>query len=142
MRLLNIVMVIIEQGGLYHLEFRNGPKRIGAAGLVGCFGGKIEQGEEPLRAICREVKEETNLNPVEADFVRLGEVDVIADNNLEPVKIHATVYKLILSKGIDVEAHEGRLVSLTESEAKRKVATMTPGTQAAFNQFIFGDKNG
>lgn len=142
MRELQIVMVVIEQDGLYHLQFRDGPKRIGAAGLIGCFGGKIEHGETPLQAIYREVGEETTIRPKQADFVKLGEVNVIADNNLEPVKIHSDVYHLGLDKNIEIKAREGRLVSLTKAESADRLATMTPGTQAAFSQFIIGDKRG
>lgn len=142
MRELQIVMAVIEQDGLFHLQFRDGPKRIGAAGLIGCFGGKIELGESPLQAICREIGEETNLQATETDFTRLGEVNVVADNNLEPVQIHSEVFRLIVPTGIKVEAKEGALVSLTVSEAKAKLATMTPGTRAVFKQFIIGGQDG
>ena len=49
------------------------------AGQWGLPGGKIDTGEEPLEALIREVKEETNLDVLEAEFVfarndKLGKV--------------------------------------------------------------------
>lgn len=37
-------------------------------GKLGIFGGKIEQGESPLEAAIREIKEETNLQIVASDL--------------------------------------------------------------------------
>lgn len=43
------------------------------AGLLNGIGGKIEPNETPIKAVHREVFEETNLNIPENDFVSFGE---------------------------------------------------------------------
>lgn len=136
MRQLDIVMAVIKQEDLYHFQFRNGPKQIGAAGMIGCFGGKIEDEETPLQAIMREVAEETNLYPVEEDLRYVGEVNVESDNNLEPVKIHSMIFKYMVDSSVTVEAREGELVSLDSKRIKIELDTMTPSTRACFETLI------
>lgn len=137
---LKIAVAIIKQEGLYHLQFRNGPKEIGAAGMIGCFGGKIDPGETPLHAITREVAEETNLTPTEDDFEYLGKVSVLSDNDLKPVKIRGRVFKYDVLPGVIIEAREGSLVSLDPQRIKVELDTMTPGTRAAFEQFVLTER--
>lgn len=93
MRQLEIVIAVLQQGEHYLLQLRNGGPQIGAAGLLGFFGGKLEPPETPLAAICRELCEETNLRPEAHQMRALGHVKVISDHRLEPVAVHAHVFQ-------------------------------------------------
>lgn len=57
MREVHIAMCLIRQEDHYLLQHRLGDAMIGAAGLIGCFGGKIEDNETPEQAVCRELYE-------------------------------------------------------------------------------------
>ncbi len=138
MRRIDIAMAVIKQEDVFHLQFRNGPKGIGAAGMIGCFGGKIEADETPLQAVAREVAEETNLKPAEADFVHLGQVNVESDNNHAKVKVRGEVFEYRVSPDVAVRALEGSLVSLDWNRIAVELDTMTPGTRACFETLIKG----
>lgn len=136
MRHLKIVMAVIEQNGTFHLQYRNGDKKIGAAGLVGCFGGKIEQNESNLEAVCREVAEETNLTPIIDDMHNIGKVDVMSDNNLKPVAIEGHIFRYMIDKNVIVQAKEGILMSYTLDQVRENLDKMTSGTKACFIDLI------
>lgn len=136
MREMTIVFCLIEQDGKWHLQLRDGDPKIGAAGLIGGFGGKIEPNEDPLEAICRELNEETSLTPTTDQMTKLGLVEVVSDHQLEPVKVLAHTYHLLLESGMEVFASEGQLVTLLKSETHKHLHRMTPGTRACFEQHI------
>jgi 8-oxo-dGTP pyrophosphatase MutT (NUDIX family) len=134
MRKLTIVMGVIQQGEHYLLQLRNGEAKIGAAGLIGFFGGKIEPDEDPAKAICRELGEETNLSPKTHEVRLLGNVKVTSDHKLEPVEVYAHIFHIPIDPNIIVEALEGELVKLGLAEALEKLHLMTPGTRAYFEE--------
>jgi len=137
MRHLDIALALIEQEGVYFLQLRGENPEIGGAGLIGCFGGKIEQ-ETPELAICRELCEETSLKSIEEGDVELiGRVKVQSDHKLEKVSVHAHVFRVIIASETDIRAKEGGLVRLTPDEAKQKLDNMTTGTRAVFEELIF-----
>lgn len=137
MRKLAIVIALIKQGDSYLLQNRNGDPKIGGANLLGCFGGKIDPGENQRIAIKRELKEETSLRPKANDFEELGTVKVLSDHQLEEVEVTALVFSITIPEDVEVKATEGELVRLTEKEAKMRLKDLTTGTRAAFEQFIF-----
>lgn len=51
---------ILLVNGRYALQLRDAGARV-AAGTWGFFGGKIEPGEAPIEAVCREIAEELEL---------------------------------------------------------------------------------
>ncbi len=136
MRTLQIAFCLIEQGDLWHLQLRDGDPKIGAAGLIGSFGGKIEENEDPLLAICRELREETSLAPLEDQLRFLGIVEVVSDHQLEPVKVVCHVYQLSLDPDMEITALEGQLTTIAKAEAHIHLHRMTPGTRACFEQYI------
>ncbi len=137
MRHLDIALALIEQEGVYFLQLRGANPEIGGAGLIGCFGGKIEE-ETPGVAICRELSEETNLeNLSEEDIELIGRVRVHSDHKLEKVSVHAHVFRIVVAGDTDIFAKEGGLVRLTPDEAKEKLDNMTTGTRAVFEEIIF-----
>lgn len=136
MRELEVSIGIIQQGDDYLLQQRPNNPAIGAAGLIGAYGGMIEAGETPLEAVCRELSEETSLSPVPEDFKHLGTVEVTADRNNEPVRIMATVFRMIIAPGSEVISNDGRLVRMTRTETDAAGHRLTPATKAAFEQLI------
>lgn len=139
MREMVIALGLIEQGDDYLLQLRGENPMIGGAGLLGCFGGKLEDGEEPITAVCREIGEETSHQAKEVDFKHLGKVEVISDHKMEPVKVFGHVFHLILPEGAYIEAKEGELIRLAKHEAAEFLDKMTTGTRATFEQYIIGD---
>lgn len=140
MREMVIALGLIEQGDNYLLQLRGKNPMIGGAGLIGCFGGKLEVGEEPRTAIRREISEETSHLAEEADFLHLGNVEVVSDHKMETVKVFGHVFHLKLPEDLQIEAKEGELISLARHEITNFLDKMTTGTRACFEQFVIGDK--
>lgn len=121
------------------MQLRGENPMIGASGLVGCFGGKVEN-ETPGQAISREINEETDLVTTEADFTPVGIVEVVSDHRMEPIKVHASVFTMSIRKDQVFKANEGTTVALPSSKISEQLHKMTPGTRAAFEKFILGEK--
>jgi len=136
MRELTIAIALICQEDDYLLQLRGTDPQIGGAGLIGCFGGKIEPNETAQQAIRKEIDEETTHLPAEDDMVALGSVEVISDHKLEMVKVHAEVFNYTAAPEAIIEASEGTLVRLPRSEIRDRLQDMTTGTRAAFKQFV------
>lgn len=134
---MDVSIGFIKQNDTYILQRRSADPEKGAAGLIGAFGGKIEPGESPVEAVCRELSEETSLRPSTEDFEFLGQVSVIADRNHQPVQIMAHVFRISIPQNQAIQAYEGELVVLTSDEAHTQYhQELTPATCAAFEQII------
>jgi 8-oxo-dGTP pyrophosphatase MutT (NUDIX family) len=136
MRKLNIALCLIEQEGKYLMQLRDGDPKIGGAGLIGCFGGKIEDGETPAQAARREMGEETNHRPEEHQLLYVGEVNVVSDHKLEPVQVRAHIHKVVVDAATEIEAIEGKLVSMTLDEVRSSLDKLTTGTRACFETLV------
>jgi 8-oxo-dGTP pyrophosphatase MutT (NUDIX family) len=139
MQELTIAMALIEQGDTYLLQRRLTDSGIGA-GLLGCFGGKIEPGETPVAAIARELSEETTLNQPKAAFSELGLVEVDYHHQGQQTAIHGYSFKLVVDSEVAVEALEGGIVAMKQDDIEANLSQMTPGTQALFEQFVLNKK--
>lgn len=137
---MDVSICLISQGDTYILQRRADNAAKGAAGLIGAFGGKIETGESPVEAVCRELSEETSLRPTTDDFDYLGKVEVISDRDHRPVLIMASVFRLLLPPHVGVVASEGNVVNIAKSETITLASEMTPATKAAFVQYVEGEK--
>lgn len=142
MRLLHIALGLIVQDEYYVLQRRSSDQMRGGAGLIGCFGGKIEPGETPSQALLREVSEETNLEPTSADIKHIGRVKVESDHKLETVNVHGEVFQVTINKEVAIEALEGKAVRIKKDQIKDYLGEMTTGTRAAFEELILGETNG
>ena len=138
MRQLNVALGVICQGSSYLLQLRGDDPMIGAAGRIGAFGGKLEQGETAAEAVCRELAEETSLLPSVKDLKYLGEFDVVSDHRLENVTVHATVFCLELDASAKIHAKEGSVVTITREEALEQAERLTPATRVCFEELILG----
>jgi 8-oxo-dGTP pyrophosphatase MutT (NUDIX family) len=136
-RHLAIGIGLILQGDTYLLQLRGDNPAIGAAGLIGAFGGKIEPQETPAEAVCRELCEETSLIALAAkDLEGIGIVEVVSDHRLETVNVHATVFLLSIKEGLEIVAKEGALVKMTKDEIRTSRDQLTPATRACFDKLI------
>jgi 8-oxo-dGTP pyrophosphatase MutT (NUDIX family) len=80
-------------------------KRRFGAGKWNGYGGKIEEGEEPIDAIVREVKEESNLDVKKESFKELGYIDFYFDNK-EEWNQRVIIYKVSEFSGEPEETEE------------------------------------
>jgi len=135
MRQVEIVLGVLQQGEEYLFQFRNGDARIGAAGLIGCFGGKINPDEFPHEAVSREISEETTFESDPSNWNLIGEVYVESDHQLEPVKIHAIAFHHKVDNVAQVEAKEGELVRMNLEDIWNRLHELTPATKALFQEF-------
>lgn len=136
MREVVIALGLIEQGDNYLLQLRGLNPQIGAAGMIGCFGGKIENDESPKSAVCRELAEETTLIADIENFEEIGLVRVVSDHKLEQVKVLGHGFKISVSPDMLIEAKEGEIISIARSDIPDRLHEMTPGTRAIFEQYI------
>jgi 8-oxo-dGTP pyrophosphatase MutT (NUDIX family) len=136
MRQVHIAFGFIQQGDKYLLQLRNGHAKIGGAGLVGCFGGKIDDGEDPVDTFCREAFEEAGLKPRPDQVKKLGIVKVKSDHNLEPVEVTGHVFHWELLSPKLPAIKEGELVVMTLKEAMANLEKFTTGTRAAFTELL------
>lgn len=136
MHSLDVSICVIKQGETYLLQRRGADPRIGAAGLTGAFGGKIEQNETSITAACRELCEETSLVSSEVQLTELGRYIVVSDYKLEPVSVHISAFQVVIDPELKVTAREGEVVAVTLSEAMNSLETMTPATRTCFETII------
>jgi len=142
-KLKKISIGIIRQNNQFVLQRRPQEARIGAAGLIGCFGGQIKldtDTNEPLEtaqeAVAREVAEETTLTTLPAEWVELGFVEVDSDRDLKPIRIHATVFENRLAEDEEIYATEGTLVRMSKRELLASPDQISPATIEAFRKYI------
>jgi 8-oxo-dGTP pyrophosphatase MutT (NUDIX family) len=136
MRKLEIALAMLRQGDDYLLQQRGNIPEIGGAGLIGCFGGKIESNETPAHAVAREVKEEVSIDIETLIFQRIGRVKVISDHKLEAVSVTAEVYLAQVPTDANVSAKEGELVRLPLDQIQSQMSFMTTGTRQAFLDLV------
>lgn len=136
MRQLEVGIALIHQGEKYILQLRGEDPAIGAAGLIGGFGGKLEPEEAADAAVCRELSEETSLAPLIHELEHLGVFEVISDHRHEDVKVKATFFRLPIEEALEVEAKEGSVVCMTHEEVLSNLHRLTPATRAYFETLI------
>lgn len=137
---MEIAIGLIEQGDNYILQRRSEDQRKGASGLLGFFGGQIDLGESSIESVSREINEETTLDTKPSNFTFLGEVVVVSDRDLQPIDIHAYIFKTVIPISLSVVAKEGQAVFVSKVEAKRYLEYMTPATKLCFEKYIIGEK--
>ena len=132
MRELSISIGVIHQGRRYVLQRRIDDPRIGAAGLIGAFGGKIDPGETAEMAVSRELSEETTLRLGDMTYRRVMKYDVVSDDQQEVVKVHVEAFDIDVQETVEIRAKEGTIVYLNEQNAREMLGDMTPATRYYF----------
>lgn len=140
MQQLDIVLVVLRRGDEFLLQKRD-HNPSGAANLIGAYGGKVDKTDvDHLEAACREVSEETSLNPKREDLVYLGKVAVVCDYMGKPAKINGWSYAMQIDLGEEVESLEGTLVTMDRVQLVEHLTELTPGTRACFEQYILSEE--
>jgi 8-oxo-dGTP pyrophosphatase MutT (NUDIX family) len=136
MRSIRIATALINQGESYLFQRRNAPGQLGALGLVGSYGGKIEPGETAVQTLIRELSEETSLNLDVSEVWPLNKFTVTSEVDGTPVKIIADGFMARIAETVTFESFEGDLVRLHASELPSSLGTMTPATRACVEYFL------
>lgn len=136
MRHYDVATVVIKRNNKYLLQRRTGDPNEGTVDLLGTFGGKIEEDESSVDAICRELAEETTLNVLPERMNYIGVVDVTSILHSERVSVSLATFELTLTKDEAIEATEGELVELLPLEVENLLSKMTNGTRAVFEQLV------
>jgi ADP-ribose pyrophosphatase YjhB (NUDIX family) len=131
-----ISIIVVEAPSGYVLQFRDGPKKIGATGLIGCLGGKIEKWESARQAALRELAEESNIISSDEQMSHLGSVIVESDMNHKVVTVHAEVFFTKVTDAENISLSEGKKVVLNPSEIAQRLHELTPATRAVFTKLI------
>lgn len=137
MRHYKIAVAVIEQDSNYLMQRRGEHPKVGAAGLVGFFGGKIEENEDATTALCREVAEETTLKPAEEDLTWIGRVSIEMDHVGGKARVDAEAFNLNPHSGIEVKAQEWELVRIPADKVKKHFKELTPATRAVFEEILW-----
>lgn len=136
MKTIRIAIAAIKQGDKFHYQLRNHKSSTGGTNLIGYFGGVIEEGEEPLVAIVRELGEETSLRPKPEECKFLGTVQVESDYHKEMVRVETYMFSIELDDDEQFSTREGELVSLSLEESAQKIDTMAPATAETFRKYF------
>lgn len=138
MKTLEVSMTIIKRGDTFVLQRRQVDPNIGASGLIGCFGGKIEQGETAEDAAYRELFEELDIQ-TDHDSIKLKHIDDItveSDYQMSSITANVAVFYLEIANDVTLQAKEGDIEELTLEEVKRDVHLFSPATREAFKNLI------
>ncbi len=133
MRQVEISIAILDHPDGLVMQRR--PSNMGAGGKLGCFGGKLDEGESPLESIVREIIEETTLDLGSSDFTHHGQVEVISDNKGQIVEVLAHVFVAACQGKVEIR-DEGELVHLPKHEYSMNRHQLTSATLAALDMLI------
>jgi ADP-ribose pyrophosphatase YjhB (NUDIX family) len=135
---MEVALGLIRQGDDFVLQKRPNDPDIGAAGLIGCFGGKVESGEHANKAmtVAREVGEESTLITQPEDWTFVCDFPVYSDYRREVVEVRAHIFAIVIESHITVEAREGEIVRAKVSELDEYLDRMTPATQELARRII------
>lgn len=89
-------------------------------GVISTFGGKIEDGENPMQALLRELKEELDVEVMEKEVISLGAITEAITNYSELVY----VYFWRDTHNIITNCYEGELIYYSHAEVLTKPKVM------------------
>jgi 8-oxo-dGTP pyrophosphatase MutT (NUDIX family) len=110
-----VAALLVHEDGRYIMQLRDQKEGIFYPGHWGCFGGAVEQGEDTLHAMRRELKEELEFEPTslrrftrfDFDFAPLGHPKVYR-LYYEIVVSDVAFKRLVLHEGAAVRAFDGK----------------------------------
>jgi 8-oxo-dGTP pyrophosphatase MutT (NUDIX family) len=110
-----VAALLVHEDGRYIMQLRDQKEGIFYPGHWGCFGGAVEQGEDTLYAMRRELKEELEFEPTslrrftqfDFDFAPLGHPKVY--RLYYEIAVSDVAFKrLVLHEGAAVRAFDGK----------------------------------
>ncbi len=132
------VAAIITVGvGRYLLQHRDNVPHIWYPGHWGCFGGGVQEGEEPLEALARELNEEIEFQPSQVTYFSRFDFD------LDPIGLRSyyrTYYLINISpeEQAALVLHEGDGMEVFEGNDIFEKLRVTP--YDAFALFLYHHK--
>lgn len=133
---MHIAISLIVQDGHYLFQQRGIGDNIGSPGKIGCFGGKVEEGETATQAVCREINEETTLVSKPEGFHAIGSLTIRDSLRGVTYDIHVDAFRIEVPTDVRLEAREGGLVRVSFSQAGGILHKMTPATKQLFEQYV------
>lgn len=127
----DIAFTILKFDEKYVFQHRDDKPSIASPGLYAGFGGRIEEGEEPLDAARRELSEETSLSTDSLELRLLGEVMVDGKEGV----------RYVYTASIDTDRFEVYEGQGTVSFTKQEISSMDLGqfadsTRAALESWV------
>jgi len=118
-------VIILEKEGKFLLQLRADSPKINHPNTWGLFGGNIEEGETPIEAIIREIKEELELE--------LKEESIEKVNEFISEKRDIFIFKTTLEKNLsEIKLNEGQDMKLFSLEEIFKLENASPGLKELF----------
>lgn len=120
-----VAAIIVADDGRYLMQLRDDIPRIFYPGHWGCFGGAVGAGEEPARALMRELEEELEMESnVTKDFVTL-DFDL---SRLGQKRVFRTYYEVAISQAAipKLVLHEGAAMRLFAGAELFDLPNVTP----------------
>src|SRR5688572_7274440 len=112
-----VAAILLDRSGRYLLQHRDLLPHIFYPDHWGCFGGAVEQSEDPVQALLRELKEELELEAAPAQVVPFTRFDF----DFRPLgkgKVYRAYYEVRIgtdgTKGLRL--HEGQAIGEFEGE--------------------------
>ena len=129
-----VAAIIQLDDGRYLLQQRDDMPGIWYPGHWGCFGGAVDDGEAPLQALTRELREEIEFDVREAIYFTRLEFDLAGIG----LRRYYRMYYVISMTSDDFERirlHEGRAAKVFSGEVIFNELRMTP--YDAFALFLY-----
>ncbi len=135
MRTVTIAMADIIQGDKHIMQRRDHDPRKAAAGLIGFFGGQVEENESPEQTVVRELGEEMVIDVGTGSLTEVGPFETGMDHDGESLKIEGDCYRLEMPPGALMSAKEGSIVEMTNEELTHRIHELSPATRAVVQQY-------
>lgn len=108
------------------------------AGLLGIFGGWVEEGETPDECLIREIKEETSLNPDDLGIKTITDFIMPASEDFDKDR-HFYLYEGNV-QGLSFEVYEGDgAEAYTQSELSER-SDLLASAKYVFDHVVSGDR--
>ncbi len=120
-----VAALIMLEDGRYLLQHRDDDPRIWFPGYWGCFGGAVDDGEEPLQTLRRELWEELELEPREPRYFTRFDFD-FGELGMARHSRSYYVVELTAAEACRLVLHEGQAMAAFSGEAVFSDLRVTP----------------